>query len=187
MASVTKLLEKKMKLVVNRDKSKVSISSGVKFLGMTIMLGLATIAPQAMEKAMVKVKDLTPRGIAKPIERTIEDFNRWYRGWSSYFEMTCYPNQFAVIEAHTRRRLRAHLLRNLKRRRHLARALIRAGVKKQTAYRHAYTHKSWWALSHDLVITRMYPNRWFEERGMFIKSKETHPHWLGVKERVRIS
>lgn len=187
MASVTKLLEKKMKLVVNRDKSKISISSGVKFLGMTIMLGLATIAPQAMEKAMVKVKELTPRGIAQPIERTIEDFNRWYRGWSSYFEMTCYPNQFAVIEAHTRRRLRAHLLRNLKRRRHLARALIRAGVKKHTAYRHAYTHKSWWALSHDLVIARMYPNRWFEERGMFIKSKETHPHWLDVKERVRIS
>ena len=38
MASVTKLLEKKMMLVANRDKSKVSISSGVKFLGMTIML-----------------------------------------------------------------------------------------------------------------------------------------------------
>jgi len=187
MASVTELLEKKMKLVVNREKSKVSLSSGVKFLGITIMLGMATIAPQAMEKAMAKVKELTPRRVGKPIEATIEDFNRWYRGWSSYFEMTWYPNQFAVIEAHARRRLRAHLLRNLKRRRHIARALIRAGVKKQTAWNHAYAHKSWWALSHDMVVARMYPNKWFEEHGLYIKSKETHPHWLDVKERIHIT
>ena len=140
-----------------------------------------------MEKAMARVKELTPRGNSRPIEKTIENFNRWYQGWSTYFEMTCYPNQFATLEAHARRRLRAHLLRNLKCRRNIARALIRAGVKKQAAYRHAYTHKSWWALSHDLVFTRMYPNRWFEERGMFIKSKEAHPHLLDVKERVRIS
>jgi group II intron reverse transcriptase/maturase len=51
MASVTDLLEKKMKLIVNREKSKVALTSGVKFLGITIVLGLATISAQAMEKA----------------------------------------------------------------------------------------------------------------------------------------
>ena len=187
MASITAYLEKKMKLAVNQDKSKVAMSSAVKFLGMTIVLGLATIAPQSMAKAMDRVKELTPRGTSKPIEKTIEDFNRWYRGWSGYFEMTSYPNQFARLEAHVRRRLRAQLLRNLKRRRNIAKALVRAGVRKHTAYTRAYGPKSWWALSLDLVITRMYPNRWFEERGLFVKSKETHPHWLDVKERVYIS
>ena len=141
-----------MKLVVNREKSKVAVSSAVKFLGITIIMGLATIAPKAMDKAMDKVKELTPRGNAKPIEKIIEDFNRWYRGWSTYFEMTCYPNQFARLEAHVRRRLRAHLLRNLKRRRHIVRALIRTGTREKTAYRRVYSNKSWWGIPghHDL-------------------------------------
>jgi group II intron reverse transcriptase/maturase len=187
MDSVSQLLEKKMKLVVNREKSKVALASAVKFLGMTIVCGMVTISAQAMDKAMDKIKELTPRGSYKTIERSIEDFNRWYRGWANYFEMTQYPQQFANLEAHARRRLRARLARNLKRPRTIAKAIVKAGFSKTSAKRVARSNKSWWALSHDRAFDRMYPNRWFEERGMFIKSKETHDHWFGVKERICVS
>jgi group II intron reverse transcriptase/maturase len=102
MESVTELIEKKMKLDVNREKSKVAISSAVKFLGMTIIMGAITISSQAMDKAMDKVKELVPRGSNQPIEKAVENFNRWYKGWSSYFDMTQYPSQFVKIESHAR-------------------------------------------------------------------------------------
>jgi RNA-directed DNA polymerase len=187
MESVTYLLEKKMKLVVNQEKSKVAITSAVKFLGMTIVLGAVTISAQAMDKGMEKVKELTRRGSSQPIGRAIADFNRWYKGWTSYFEMTQYPNQFATIEAHARRRFRARLARNMKRRRTMAKMIVKAGLSIKTARRVAYSHKSWWALSKDSAFEKMYSNKWFEDQGMVIKSKETHDHWFAVKERIRIS
>ena len=184
-ASVTKLLERKMKLVVNREKSKVAITSAVKILGMTIVLGTAAISAQAMDRAMGTIKELTRRGTARPVERTIENFNRWYRGWSSYFEMTQYPYQFAKQEAHARRRIRTILIRNKKRKRYLARAREQAGVRRHTAQKVVYSNKGWWALSNTFPVTRMYPNRWFEQLGMHIKSDESHDHWFTVAERIQ--
>jgi RNA-directed DNA polymerase len=62
MGSVTNFIEDKLKLVVNQSKSKVAKSSAVKFLGMTIILGMLAISTKSMQKAMDKVKELTPRG-----------------------------------------------------------------------------------------------------------------------------
>jgi len=70
MDSVSLLLEQKMKLVVNREKSKVALASAVKFLGMTIVCGMVTISAQAMEKANLKLGELIPRGSSKVIERS---------------------------------------------------------------------------------------------------------------------
>jgi RNA-directed DNA polymerase len=187
MASVTKLLEQKMKLVVNREKSKIARTSDVKFLGITIILGLATISAQAMEKAMAKIQELTPRRTAKPLYQTIEEFSRWYHGWSGYFQMTHYPNQFVELEGHARRRLRAQLARNLKHPRNIAKAIVKAGLSKKQARKTAYSHNSWWVLSHSNAFERMYPNKWFQERGMFLKSQENHPHWFAVSKRICIS
>jgi RNA-directed DNA polymerase len=187
MASVTKLLEHKMKLVVNREKSKIALTAGVKFLGITIVLGLATISAQAMENGMAKIRELTPRRTSKPFYQTIKEINRWYQGWSGYFQMTHYPNQFARLEAHVRRRLRAQLARNLKHPRSIAKAIGKAGMSKRMAQKTAYGHNSWWALSHSYAFERMYPNKWFLDRGLFLKSKENHSHWFAVSKRVRIS
>lgn len=180
MESLMKLLEKKMKLVVNRDKSKVAKTGEVKFLGISIVRRKVQIAKASMNGAMEKIKKLTPRGTSVPLEKTIESINQWYRGWSTYFEVTQYPKQFAKLEAHIRRRLRAQLVRNLKRKRYMVRALVKAGVREKTAMKTVYSNKAWWALSHTSAFERMYPNAWFEEKGLFLKSKEKHAHWVTV-------
>jgi len=95
-------------------------------------------------------------------------------------------NQFATLEAHARRRIRARLVRNKKRRRNLAKALEKAGERRSTAAKTAYSNRSWWALSNVFAVTRMYPNKWFEELGMFLKSQETHDQRFAVSERVCI-
>lgn len=183
MASITKLLETRMKLVVNRQKSKVATAWQVTFLGMTVMREKAVISRQSLDRAKARIRELIPRRTSKTIEQSIEQFNRWYRGWSSYYEMTSNPNQFVKLEAQVRRRFRARLLRNLKRKRTLADRLRRAGYNPRSAYK----NRSWWAMSNQFPITHLYSNSWFEHRGLFLKSQETHAHWSPVKQRIRTS
>ena len=88
MRSVSKFIENKLKLVVNQEKSKVALSKQVKFPGMTIIAGIIVISAQSMNRAMVKARELTPRGTYLLLEETIERINSWYMGWSSYYSMT---------------------------------------------------------------------------------------------------
>jgi len=73
---------------------------------------------------MEKVKELIPRGTNQAIEQAVEKINSWYRGWASYFKMTQYPAQLKSIEAHIRRRLRARIVSQQKKKRNLVAKLI---------------------------------------------------------------
>lgn len=188
MKNVCKFIETKLKLVVNQDKSQVALSHQVKFLGMTIVNATIAISKKAIDHAMTKVKELTPRGTSQNIKGTIEKINSWYRGWSSYFSMTQYPAQLGKIEAHIRRRLRSRLVSQQKRRRYLYNKLIKRGVKPKTAHKAAYSNRRRWALSHTPAVERAYSNKWFaEEAGLFIRSEDELMHWFDKKQWVHLT
>lgn len=188
MATVTKFIENRLKLVVNQDKSKVAKSKFVKFLGMTIIAGTIAISASSLKSAMSKVKDLTPRGTNQSIEQTMQSINKWYVGWSNYFEMTQYPSQFATIESHIRRRLRSRIVDQQKQRRYLFDKLVSRGVKRKTARRTVYSNKKRWALSHTRALEQAYPNKWFTELlGQKVKSTQQLPHWYDVKIWIKLT
>jgi RNA-directed DNA polymerase len=187
MQSIKKFIENKLKLKVNEEKSKVAKSDRVKFLGMTIVKGLIAISKAAFNKAMEKVKFLTPRGSHLPIERAINQFNNWFRGWGTYFNMTHFPAQLKAIESHARRRFRARLVCQHKRHRFLFRKLIKLGVTKSLAAT-VYRNQGPWRLSHTHALERGYPNRWFEEDlGLLILSDQKLEHWQPVTEWVKLT
>ena len=186
MRSLTSFIEKKMKLIVNREKSQVSLSKGVKFLGMTIIAGTIAISKSSLDRGMERVKELTPRGTHLTIEKSIEKINRWYRGWSSYYKMTEYPAQLNKIEAHIRRRLRARFIRQQKKKRHLARKLVKMGANKKTTYKTIYSNKGIWALSFTNPLHKALPKSWFTQRGLFSRTEENHPHWKNKKEWIKL-
>ena len=72
MASIGGYIEKRLKLVVNREKSQVARSDRVKFLGLTIVWDTIAISRKALQTAMDKVKELTPRGTHLTLETSIE-------------------------------------------------------------------------------------------------------------------
>ena len=188
MASIKKFIEKKLKLKINEDKSKTAKSDQVKFLGMTIVKGTIAISKAALNKAMEKVKDLIPRGTNLAIEQAIEKINSWYKGWASYFKMTQYPAQLKSIEAHIRRRLRARIVFQQKKKRNLVAKLIKRGVTKKQATRTIYTNRKTWALSHTKAIEEAFPNRWFSDiLNQIIVSDEKLDHWFGQDIWVKLA
>lgn len=187
MTSLCQFIERKLKLVVNREKSQVARTSEVKFLGLTIVNGTIAISRKAMSEAMQKVKELTKRGTYLTLEDSIKEINRWYVGWSNYFSMTQYPNQLYSIEAHIRRRLRARIVYQSKRRRHLYRKLLSRGIRQKVAAKTAFSNRKCWSLSWTWAMNRAFDNKWFAEVGLKTKSHNTLPHWFGEKKRVKLS
>lgn len=188
MATISQFIEKKLKLKVNQDKSKVALSDQVKFLGFTVVNGTLAIAHKALQTAMDKVKALTPRGTHKSLEPTLDKINQWYVGWSNYFSLTNYPSQLHKIEAHIRRRLRSRLVSQQKRKQHLYRNLVKRGVPRKQASKAVFSNNQRWMLSNARAVTRAYPNSWFINlKGQEIRSDRKLAHWFEVSQWIRLA
>ena len=187
MKSISKFIEGKLKLKINRDKSKVGRSCNVKFLGMTIIDGARVISAVSMKTAMQKVKELTPRGTHLTLEETMIEINTWYKGWSGYYMMTQYPFQLGNIEAHIRRRLRSRLVDQQKRRRHLFKKLMKRGVSYGLANT-VYSNNGRWVTSNTFALTKAYTVEWFiDQVGQWIRSNHRMRDWFPVHHWIRVT
>ena len=188
MASISGYIEKRLKLVVNQEKSQVARSDRVKFLGMTIVGATIAISHKALQSAMAKIKELTPRGTHLTLEKTIEQINSWYMGWSGYFAMTYYPAQLKKIEAHIRRRLRSRLVDQQKSKRNLFRKLVKRGVPRRQAAKAVFSNHKRRKLSNTFAVNRAYPVGWFiGEMGQVIRSDRQLPHWFDVRQWISLA
>ncbi len=188
MQSISKFIETKLKLKINRKKSKVGRSCDVKFLGMTIVKGTIVISVQSMKRAMQKVKELTPRGTNLTLEQTMKRINSWYKGWSGYYRMTQYPSQLKAIEGHVRRRLRSRIVDQQKQRRYLYMKLIKQGISRRTAYKTVFSNKGRWALSRTNALHKAYPNNLFINKyGQEIRSADKLKHWFDIHHWIKVT
>lgn len=188
MEKVSQYIEKKLKLKVNQDKSQVALSDKVKFLGFTVVNGTIAIAHKALQTAMGKVKELTPRGTHKTLDTTLKEINRWYVGWSNYYSLTYYPSQLRKIEAHIRRRLRSRLIYQQKRKKPLYQSLVKRGVPRKQAAEAVFSNNKRWALSAVRAVTRAYPNSWFINlKGQEIRSDRKLAHGFDVSQWISLA
>ena len=154
MASISRFIERQLKLQVNREKSPAAPAERVKFLDFTVVKGTLAIAHKALQAAMDKVRELTPRGTQPPLEVTLAVVNQWYTGWSNYYSLTAYPAPLQKIDAPIRRRLRARLIHQQKRRLHLYRRLVERGVPQGHAGKAVYSNDHRWELCSKVVDVR---------------------------------
>ena len=175
MASLSKFIERRLRLKVNEAKSAVARPEDRHFLGFRLRLDPQTgivevlLSERTKRNAMQKVKQLTPRTWGSTLFACISQANAWLRGWYGFFGIASASEMQAMrkIDAHLRRRLRAIQLRHWKRKRTIARNLIKLGVKRESVWRQLYAgRKSWWALSHTHAVDQGLRNAYFAKRGL---------------------
>ena len=175
MASLTEFIEGRLRLKVNQAKSAVARPEERHFVGFRLRLDPQTgtvevlLSERTKRNAMERVRQLTPRTWGGTLVSCIARINAWLRGWHAFFGIASESEMQAMrkLDAHIRRRLRAILLRHWKRKRTIARRLIRLGVKPQSAWRQIYAgRKSWWALSHTHAVDHRLNRAFFRARGL---------------------
>jgi group II intron reverse transcriptase/maturase len=174
MASVVRFIESRLRLKVNAAKSAVARPEERHFVGFTLRRepenGDAEVLLSKRSKARVddKIRELTPRVWGQPLSACIAQLNAYLLGWIGFFWICteAAAQMLGALDAHIRRRLRALLLRQWKRKRTIARRLIQLGVKPKTAWKVYEGHRSTWALSHSSPVDRGLRNAYFAERGL---------------------
>jgi RNA-directed DNA polymerase len=167
LASVTKFLEARLKLRVNRAKSAVAPVEERKFLGYRLLSdGRLGIAPQSLERAKERIRRITRRNRGISFGRMIEEVNSFVSGWVTYFRHAAYRTYFADLDGWLRRKLRCVRLKQGKRRRTMVTFLVGQGVSRSEAWDAVLSGRRWWRLSKTRVASQAMPNRWFEELGL---------------------
>ena len=82
MASITQYVEQRLKLRVNREKSRVDRATRRTFLGFGFMVGDGKVKlrvdPKARSRAKHRLRTLTARTWSVPMKRRIDAINRFY-------------------------------------------------------------------------------------------------------------
>jgi RNA-directed DNA polymerase len=188
MASLSEFIEGRLRLKVNEAKSAVARPEDRHFLGFRLRLDPQTgtvevlLSERTKRNAMKRIRQLTPRNWGRSLDDCITQINAWLGGWHGFFGIASESEMQMMrkIDAHIRRRLRAIILRHWKRKRTIAKRLIKLGVKRQSAWRQVYAgRKSWWALSHTHAVDNGLRNAYFAERGLVFLvdlHRQAHQH-----------
>lgn len=188
MASVERFIERRLRLTVNASKSAVACPETRHFLGYRLQPQAdgtveVLLSERSEKRLRERILELTPRSRGWSLRATIAEINTYIHGWLGHFRV-CTEGIERVVrsaDAHLRRRLRAIVLKHWKRKRTIARRLIRLGVKPRTAWRRVYEgRKSLWALSHDPAVDRGLRNAYFAERGLVSLLKEFEAIWAAT-------
>jgi group II intron reverse transcriptase/maturase len=173
MASITRFIERRLRLKVNAAKSAVAKPEERHFVGFTLRRRRrieVKLSKRSRERIDTKIRALTPRTWGGSLGRCIEHLNRYLKGWINFFGHSCTEEvieNLQVLDAHIRRRLRALLLQQWKRRRGIARNLVRLGAASRTAWRTVYrARKRRWALSHSVAVEHTLGLSYFRKRGL---------------------
>ena len=164
LQQATKLLEKELKLTVNKSKTHIAHSDdGVKFLGVEIGSKSTKIQAKKLTAFKAKVKALTKRNGGKPLSVVIKKLNPLLRGFSQYFRIANTKKEFQKLSGWLRRRLRSIQLRLWKKATKLHRKLKQRGY--QPPFKFIQMRR--WSSSRSPLASWAMPNKWFDEQGLF--------------------
>jgi RNA-directed DNA polymerase len=167
MRWVTEFVERKLRLRVNRGKSAVARPWQRKFLGYRIILQREvrlTIAPESLERAKQKVRELTSRSRGVSVERMLEELRTFTDGWVTYFRHAS-ASLFRDLDSWIRRRVRCFVWKQWKKPRKRARELMRAGVEAHTAWGMAYDGPGLWCAAKSPPLNKALSNTRLTELG----------------------
>jgi RNA-directed DNA polymerase len=168
MASITRFLERRLKLAVNQAKSAVDRPWNRTFLGFTLKNDPGfprAVAARALTRFKQRIRKATSRHRGMTLKRMIAELKPLLRGWAGYFGFS-QGRELAALDGWIRRRLRCMLWVQWKTRRRRFAELRRAGVSEKSTYAAIMSPKGPWRLSASEALHRALRNRTFKRQGL---------------------
>lgn len=174
MATISRYLTRRLRLSVNAAKSAVARPGARHFVGFSFQRTRGEevqtrLSQRSLRRIRRRVVELTPRNWGGSLEACITRINEYVTGWMGFFHLVDRAALYDLdrIDAHVRRRLRAIVFRQKKRRRHIVHWLRSRRVPVTQARADVYgKHRSLWALSITTSAHKAMSTYWFDKQGL---------------------
>ena len=169
MESLTRFINRNLKLKVNEAKSAVVQPWECTFLGFSFTSGpepKRRIAPQAIERLKGRVRILTRRTRAVGLKQMVEELAQYLVGWKGYFGFGQTIDVLKKLDSWIRRRLRCVVWKQWKRGRVRFAELRARGVIKDLAAQTAGSPHGSWRISRSPALSFAFPNAYFKTLGL---------------------
>mgnify|MGYP001589041960 FL=1 len=147
--SITRFVEEKLNLKVNREKSAVARAHQRKFLGYSFTWHekpKIRVPKESVKRLREYLKTILRKGKGRNLQKFITgDLNPILRGWINYFRLAEVKTFAEDIDGWVRRRLRLILWKQWKRPWTRRKRLMEAGLSEERAVMSAFNRRgSWW-------------------------------------------
>lgn len=168
MESITRFIEKDLKLKVNRDKSKVDRPWKLKYLGYTFYpkkgeMGLR-VHPNSIMKLRDKLKSITGRSNAMSMEYRALKLRQTIIGWVEYFNLADMKSVLKDLDEWLRRRIRLCYWKQWKKIKTKHDNLVKLGINNYKAWEYANTRKGYWRISASPILNKSLTNQYLKEQ-----------------------
>jgi group II intron reverse transcriptase/maturase len=168
--NVTDVVEGRLKLKVNREKSSIRHAADATLLGFGFFLHgpqvRIWVAPKAVTRLKNQLRMLTRRNWSVSMEYRIGRLNRFITGWMAYFRLADTGNLVREMDKWLRRRLRQVRWKEWKTtaaRRHNLR--IR-GIPERNVRKWGGSSKGYWRIAGSQVLGVALPNAYWDHLGL---------------------
>lgn len=167
LGSVTRYLERELKLKVNEAKSAVERPWRRVFLGFTFTgrrPNRRRVSDEAMKRFKAEIRTRTWRTRGVTLTKVIADLKGYVLGWQAYFGFSEVKGIFKELDSWIRRRLRCYVWKQWGRRGY--RALRERGVSRDLAWNTCKSAHGPWRLSRSPALAFALPGHSFTRLGL---------------------
>lgn len=166
LSEVSSYLGRKLKLVVNKEKSKVAKTGEGSFLGFTFKGKKIRWTEKSFEDFRYQLKSLTRRSWGVSMEYRMYKLKMYIRGWMNYYGISQYYRPLQNLDDWLRRRIRMCYWKQWRHPRTKVRKLMELGVPKDFAVITGSSSKAYWHLSKCYATNAGMSNDWLEKQGL---------------------
>ncbi len=170
MESISRFIEKKLRLKVNREKSAVGRPWERKYLGFCMTNSRKApkirIHWKTIKRFRERVREITARRRGRSLTQVIGELKRFMSGWWNYYGITESFNRLRPLAHWIRRRLRALVWKHWKNRKTRVGELLKRGVSRNYAVTTGCARKGPWRMSKVKWVNIALPDGHFESLGL---------------------
>jgi len=167
MASLIRYCEGRLKLVVNRAKSRAALLKTCVFLGYQIdSRGKLVWSAKALHRFKQRVREITSRNRGHRVQDVIDELRSYVLGWLNYFKLSATYTVVLELAEWVRRRVRLYYWKQWKQPRTRRRKLLALGVFPEKVHMATRSRKGYWRMSRNSIVHHALSNRWLEQQGV---------------------
>jgi RNA-directed DNA polymerase len=167
MGSLTRFVEGRLKLVVNRAKSKCAPLNQCAFLGFQMASrGRVAWTAKAHARFKQRVREITRRNRGHRVQDVIDELRQYVTGWLQYFGISHTYTALLELDEWVRRRVRLYFWKQWKQPRTRRRHLLSLGIPPSEVHMATRSRKGYWRMSANSLVQRALTNRWLHEQGV---------------------